>query len=120
MKKTIILLFALLVQMTACAQLGSGHFFKSLQKENLTEESAVERFGQWFALPQETEWQRVGERTDKLGMTRVEYRQYVSGVKVEHSQVLLHIRDGRPPRFAATRRYIATARPPTCWARRSI
>ena len=95
MKKTIILLFALLVQMTAWAQLGSGHFFKSLQKENLTEESAVERFGQWFALPQETEWQRVGERTDKLGMTRVEYRQYVSGVEVEHSQVLLHIRDGR-------------------------
>ena len=95
MKKTIILLCALLVQMTAWAQLGSGHFFKSLQKENLTEESAVERFGQWFALPQETEWQRVGERTDRLGMTRVEFRQYVSGVEVEHSQVLLHIRDGR-------------------------
>lgn len=95
MKKTIILLFVLLVQLTAQAQLRSGHFFKTLQRENLTEQKAVERFGQWFALPQETEWQRIGERTDKLGMTRVEYRQYVSGVEVEHSQVLLHVRDGR-------------------------
>lgn len=95
MKKTIILLFALLVQLTAWAQLKNGHFFKSLRSENLTEERAVERFGQWFALPQDTEWRRVGERTDKLSMTRVEYRQYVGGVEVEHSQVLLHIRDGR-------------------------
>ena len=95
MRKTIILLIVLLVQLTAQAQLGNGHFFKSLRNENLTEESTVERFGQWFALPQETEWRRVGMRTDRLGMTRVEYRQYVSGVEVEHSQVLLHIRDGR-------------------------
>ena len=95
MRKTIILLFALLVQLTAWAQLSSGHFFKSLRSENLTEESAVECFDQWFALPQETEWRRVGERTDKKGMTRVEYRQNVSGVEVEHSQVLLHIKDGR-------------------------
>ena len=90
-----IFIIALLLQLTARAELRSGHFFMTLQSENLTEENAVERFGQWFALPQETEWRRVGERTDKLGMTRVEYRQYVSGVEVEHSQVLLHIRDGR-------------------------
>ena len=95
MRKTIILFFALLVQLTAWAQLGSGHFFKSLQNENLTEGRAVECFDQWFALPQETEWRKVSERTDNLGMTRIEYRQYVSGVEVEHSQVLLHIRDGR-------------------------
>ena len=95
MRKSIILLFVLLVQLTAQAQLRSGHFFKTLQRENLTEQEAVERFGQWFALPQETEWQRVDDRTDKLGMTRVEYRQYVSGVEVEHSQVLLHVRNGR-------------------------
>ena len=95
MKKTITLLFVLLVQLTAWAELRSGHFFKSLQSENLTEEKAVECFNKWFALPQETEWLKVGERTDRLGMTRVEYRQYVSGVEVEHSQVLLHIRDGR-------------------------
>ena len=90
-----VFIIALFLQLTALAQLGSGHFFKTLQKENLTEEKAVECFSQWFALPQETEWRRVDEHTDRLGMTRVEYRQYVSGVEVEHSQVLLHIRDGR-------------------------
>lgn len=37
----------------------------------------------------------MGERTDKLGMTRIEYRQYVGGVEVEHSQVLLHVKNGR-------------------------
>ena len=95
MKKTITLLFVLLVRLTAQAELRSGHFFKTLQSENLTEQKAVECFNQWFALPQETEWRKVGERTDKLGMTRVEYRQYVSGVEVEHSQVLLHVKDGR-------------------------
>ena len=95
MKKTITLLFVMLVQLTAWAELRGGHFFKTLQSENLTEEKAVESFGLWFALPQETEWRKVGERTDRLGMTRVEYRQYVSGVEVEHSQVLLHMRDGR-------------------------
>lgn len=95
MKKTIILLTVLLVQLTAWAELHSGHFFKTLKSEILTEQDAVERFSQWFALPQETEWRKVDERTDRLGMTRVEYRQYVCGVEVEHSQVLLHMRDGR-------------------------
>ena len=94
MKKSLILLFALFLQLSAFAGLRSGHFFKSLQRENLTEQQAVECFNQWFTLPQETEWRRVGERTDRLGMTRVEYRQYVGGVEVEHSQVLLHVVDG--------------------------
>ena len=97
MKKKLFFFFiiTLVLHLTARAELRSGHFFRTLQKENLTEEKAVECFNQWFALPQETEWRKVSERTDKLGMTRIEYRQYVSGVEVEHSQVLLHIRDGR-------------------------
>ena len=90
-----IFIIALFLQLTARAELRSGHFFKTLQKENLTEQKAVECFDQWFQLPQETEWRKVSERTDKLGMTRIEYRQYVSGVEVEHSQVLLHMKDGR-------------------------
>jgi len=94
MKKLVILLFVLLVNMSAWAELKSRHFFKTLKSEELTEEKAVESFSQWFVLPQETEWRRVGERTDRLGMTRVEYRQYLSGVEVEYSQVLLHMKDG--------------------------
>ena len=94
-KKTITLLFVLLVQLTARAELRSGHFFKTLQSGNLTEQKAVECFNQWFALPQETEWREVSHQTDNIGMERIEYRQYVSGVEVEHSQVLLHVKDGR-------------------------
>ena len=51
MKKSLILLLALFVQLSAFAGLRSGHFFKSLQRENLTEQQAVECFSQWFALP---------------------------------------------------------------------
>ena len=40
MRKTITLLLVLLVQLTAQAQLRSGHFFKTLQHENLTEQEA--------------------------------------------------------------------------------
>lgn len=47
----------------------------------------MEQFSEWFVLPQDSEWRKVGERTDRLGMTRAEYRQYVSGVEVEHSQI---------------------------------
>lgn len=95
MKKNIIFLFALFVHLTVQAELRSGHFFKSLQNENLTEQKAVECFSHWFTLPQETEWRKVSERTNRLGITRIEYRQYVGGVEVEHSQVLLHVKDGR-------------------------
>ena len=95
MKKLVLLFFVLFVNLSVWAELRDGHFFKTLQSQNLTEEDAVAFLNQWFTLPQETEWRRIGERTDNLGMTRVEYRQYVSGVEVEHSQVLLHLKDGR-------------------------
>lgn len=94
MKKSVTLFFVLLVQLAAWAQLDGSHFFKSLRSDNLTEERAVEQFSEWFVLPQDSEWRKVGERTDRLGMTRAEYRQYVSGVEVEHFQILLHIRNG--------------------------
>ena len=70
----------MLVQLAAWAQLDGSHFFKSLRSDNLTEERAVEQFSEWFVLPQDSEWRKVGERTDRRGMTRAEYRQYVSGV----------------------------------------
>lgn len=73
----------------------SGHFFKSLKKENVSVENVDKLFGTWFPLPAETEWRIVSRQTDDLGMERIEYRQYVAGVEVEHSQVLIHARDGR-------------------------
>lgn len=44
---------------------------------------------------EDTEWREVSRQTDNIGMERIEYRQYVGGVEVEYSQVLLHVRDGR-------------------------
>lgn len=96
MKKIFLIFAAALSAITVGAQqLRNGHFFKSFKDAEVTAPAAPEVFSQWFTLPEGTEWCKVGERTDELGMTRIEYRQYVSGVEVEHSQVLLHVRDGR-------------------------
>ncbi len=85
----------MLVVMTASSQaLDKGHFFKSLKGQHVTTENIEQRFDRWFSLPEETEWRIASQRTNQLGMTRVEYRQYVGGVEVEHSQILLHIIDG--------------------------
>lgn len=83
------------ISMNAQAQLKKGHFFKVFDKENVTIENAEQCFDQWFSLPVGTEWRQVGNSTDDLGMSRIEYRQYVYGIEVEHSQVLLHARDGK-------------------------
>ena len=88
-------LVALLMMSGAYAQLRQGHFFKSLDTEYVSVENAKQQFGQWFSLPADTEWKLVGSETDDLGMTRIEYRQYVGGIEVEHSQVLLHAKQGR-------------------------
>ena len=83
------------ISMNAQAQLKKGHFFKSFDKENVIVENAEQYFDQWFSLPAGTEWRQVSNSTDDMGMSRIEYRQYVDGVEVEHSQILLHARDGK-------------------------
>ena len=75
--------------------LRDGHFFKTFSDGQPTAEAAPTLFDQWFALPEGTEWREVSRQTDNIGMERIEYRQYVSGIEVEYSQVLLHVRDGR-------------------------
>ena len=90
-----LLVMLLLVAGMQAGNLMSGHFFKSLKKENVSTENVDKKFGTWFSLPAETEWRIVSRQTDDLGMERIEYRQYVAGIEVEHSQVLIHARDGR-------------------------
>ena len=90
---TLLLLFLMTLGIQAAKK--DGHFFKVLKNENVSVKNVEQRFAEWFALPAETEWRMVGEKTDNLGMQRIEYRQYVSGVEVEHSQVLLHVKDGK-------------------------
>ncbi len=96
MKKIFLIVVAALSAIIVEAQqLRDGHFFKTFSDDELTAKAAPEVFSQWFMLPQETEWREVSHQTDNIGMERIEYRQYVSGVEVEHSQVLLHVKDGR-------------------------
>ena len=95
MKKNITSLLLLLIVLGVQAASKNGHFFKVLKNENVSVENVEQCFAEWFALPPTTEWKLVGERTDQLGMQRIEYRQYVSGVEVEHSQILLHVKEGK-------------------------
>ena len=95
MKKIATILVLLLMAMGIQAANKSGHFFKVLKNDNVSVENVEQCFAKWFSQPSGTEWRLVGEKTDKLGMQRIEYRQYVQGVEVEHSQVLLHVKDGK-------------------------
>ena len=95
MKKITTLLLLLMMAIGIQATSKNGHFFKVLRNDNVSVENVEQRFAEWFALPAGTEWRMVGEKTDNLGMQRIEYRQYVLGVEVEHSQVLLHVKDGK-------------------------
>ena len=84
------LLFAIVMQ----AQ-DNGQFFKKMSGQNISAENVEMYFSEWFSLPAATEWREVSRTTDFIGMDRIEYRQYVAGVEVEHSQVLVHAKDGK-------------------------
>ncbi len=77
----------------ANAQLSKGHFFKTFRGKAVPVATAERHFAEWFSLPDGTEWKLVSNSTDRLGMSRLEYRQYVDGIEVEHSQILLHVKN---------------------------
>ena len=89
-----LLLFSISLLLALSMHAGDGRFFKKLSGQNVPTENIVERFAEWFSLPEATEWREVSRTTDFTGMERIEYRQYVAGVEVEHSQVLIHAKDG--------------------------
>lgn len=93
-KRFLWMVVACVVAVSAQAQMRSGHFFRSLKGQNVKTVNAEQYFSQWFHLPDGTEWRLASRSTDDLGMERIEYRQYVGGVEVEHSQILLHAKDG--------------------------
>ena len=93
MKKLFTMVLTLMLVITLQAR-DNGQFFKKLSGMNVAVENVEQRFAQWFTLPEGTEWREVGRTTDLAGMERIEYRQYVAGVEVEHSQILLHAKDG--------------------------
>ena len=93
MKRLLTICMSLLLVLSTQAG-DDGQFFKKLSGKGIPAQGVVERFSEWFSLPAETEWREVSRTTDYVGMERIEYRQYVAGVEVEHSQVLIHAKDG--------------------------
>ena len=86
MRKIFLLVVAMLMAITVQAlPLRDGHFFKTFSDGQPTAEAAPTLFDQWFSLPEGTEWREVSRQTDNIGMERIEYRQYVSGIEVEYS-----------------------------------
>ena len=83
------------ISLSVQAQLSKGHFFLSFEDKNVPVENVEQLFGEWFSLPSGTEWRLTSSSTDDLGMGRIEYVQYVDGIEVEHSQILLHTKDGK-------------------------
>ena len=95
-KNKVLMIMVLLLMVTDIhAQLKEGHFFKTFDNGSVTLENAEQYFGQWFSLPAGTEWKLVSQCKDIADMDRIEYRQYVDGIEVEHSQILLHAKDGK-------------------------
>lgn len=94
MKKLFTLIFSLVFALTLQAR-DNGQFFKKLSGQNVSVENVEQNFARWFSLPDGTEWREVSRTTDYMGMERIEYRQYVSGIEVENSQILIHAKDGK-------------------------
>ena len=94
MKKIFTLIVTLVLAISLQAR-DNGQFFKQLSGQNVSVKNVEQRFDQWFSLPEGTEWREVSRTTDFAGMERIEYRQYVAGVEVEHSQILIHAKDGK-------------------------
>ncbi len=85
----------LMLTLSVWATDGNGHFHMSFKQQNVPVQNVEQQFATWFSLPEQTVWQEISRNTDQLGMTRIEYRQFVAGVEVEHSQILLHVKDGQ-------------------------
>ncbi|MBR4389504.1 MAG: M4 family metallopeptidase [Prevotella sp.] len=94
MKRITLLFVSLLVVVVLMAADKNGRFFLRFSGQRIAVENAVDHFSQWFSLPPGTEWREVSRATDPAGMERIVYHQYVDGVEVEHSQVILHARNG--------------------------
>lgn len=92
MKKLSLLFLLLAWMLTASA--GDGHFWLKLQNKSVKMDEAVSHFGEWLSLPSGSTFELLKDETDELGIRHLRYRQFVDGVEVQASMVLVHGRDG--------------------------
>lgn len=94
MKRFILFYLSLVVAIVMVANDNDGRFFLRFQGQQISTENVVDHFSHWFSLPAGTEWREVSRSNDFAGMDRIVYRQWVHGVEVEHSQVIVHAQNG--------------------------
>lgn len=94
MKRFVMFSLSLFVAILMMGATHDGSFFLKFRGQQIATENVVDRFSQWFNLPAGTEWREVDRSIDYTGMDRIVYRQYVDGVEVEHSQVIVHAQNG--------------------------
>lgn len=94
MMKKVILFLMLLVGVGAQAATNDGHVWLKLQSSNVRMDEAVNHFGEWINLPAESTFELLSDETDQIGMRHLRYRQYVAGVEVQASMLIVHGRDG--------------------------
>ncbi len=92
--KKVILFLMLLVGVGAQAATNDGHVWLKLQSSNVRMDEAVNHFGEWINLPAESTFELLSDETDQIGMRHLRYRQYVAGVEVQASMLIVHGRDG--------------------------
>lgn len=92
--KKVILFLMLLVGVGAQAATNDGHVWLKLQSSNVRMDEAVNHFGKWINLPAESTFELLSDETDQIGMRHLRYRQYVAGVEVQASMLIVHGRDG--------------------------
>ncbi len=93
-KVALVLLLQTTLVQTILAETGDGHFWLKLQGKNIGMDGAVGHFGEWFNLPKGSTFELLSDKTDKLGIRHLRYRQYVRGCEVQASMVMVHGRDG--------------------------
>ena len=94
MMKKVILFLMLLVGVGAQAATSDGHVWLKLQSSNVRMDEAVNHFGEWINLPAESTFELLSDETDQIGMRHLRYRQYVAGVEVQASMLIVHGRNG--------------------------
>lgn len=92
--KTSILFLMLLIGAGAQAATNDGHVWLKLQSSNVLMDEAVNHFGEWISLPPESTFELLSDETDQIGMRHLRYRQYVAGVEVQASMLIVHGRNG--------------------------
>lgn len=78
----------------AYAESSDGHFWLQLRDKNIQMDDATNHFAEWLNLPADATFQLLKDETDELGIRHLRYRQYVAGVEVQASMVMVHGRDG--------------------------